>query len=104
MEKWVATTITGLTVKPVVLHGYYSQSYRPGHHNFSESFVFEPALEEGISAQQIFELEAAGVRQIFWHVGGTSVVIKLISQDGKVSDPEGGGGVIGLPGVRPKGN
>ncbi len=103
MEKWVATTITGLTVEPVILHDYYSQTYRPGHHNFSESFVFEPALEEGISASQIAELEAAGVRQIFWHVGGNSTVIKLISQDGKVSDPEGGG-VIGLPGVRPKGN
>jgi hypothetical protein len=85
------------------LHGYYSQTYRPGHHNFSETFVFEPALEEGISAPQIAELEAAGARQIFWHVGGNSTVIKLISRDGKVSDPEGGG-VIGLPGVRPKGN
>ncbi|MCP4847157.1 MAG: hypothetical protein GY899_04325 [Verrucomicrobiaceae bacterium] len=103
MEKWVATTITGLTLVPVVLQGYYSQTYRPGHHNFSESFVFEPALEEGIAARQLAELEAAGVRQIFWHVGGNSTVIKLISADGKVRDPQGGG-VIGIPRVIPGGN
>jgi hypothetical protein len=103
MEKWVATTITGLTLAPMVLQGYYSQTYRPGHHNFSESFVFEPALEEGIPAGQLAELEASGVRQIFWHVGGNSAVIKLISPDGKVRDPQGGG-VIGIPRVIPRGD
>ena len=100
MEKWVATTITGLTATPVILQGYYSQTYRPGHHNFSESFVFEPALEEGIPAGQLAELDASGVRQIFWHVGGNTSVIKLISEEGKVRDPQGGG-VIGIPRVIP---
>lgn len=94
LEKWVATTITGLTTTPLVLQGYYSQTYRPGHHNFSESFVFEPALEEDISPAQIAQLDAAGVRQIFWYVGGNSAVIKLISAEGIVRDP---GGVIGIP-------
>ena len=98
LEKWVATTITGLTATPLVLQGYYSQTYRPGHHNFSESFVFEPALEVGISQGQLDQLEAAGVRQIFWHVGGNTPVIKLISADGSVRDPVGGG-VIGIPRV-----
>ena len=98
LEKWVATTITGLTATPLVLQGYYSQTYRPGHHNFSESFVFEPALEVGISQGQLDQLDAAGVRQIFWHVGGNTPVIKLISADGSVRDP-GGGGVIGIPRV-----
>jgi len=100
MEKWVATTITGLTATPVILQGYYSQTYRPGHHNFSESFVFEPALEAGIPAGQLAELDASGVRQIFWHVGGNTSVIKLISEEGKVRDPQGGG-VIGIPRVIP---
>ncbi len=60
--------------------------------------MFEPALEEGISPAQIAQLEAAGVRQIFWYVGGNSAVIKLISAEGIVRDPEG---VIGIPRVQP---
>jgi len=52
----------GLTSEPVLLHGEYAQTYRPGHHNFSETFVFEPALDPGVSQQQLDELAEAGVR------------------------------------------
>jgi kynureninase len=44
-----------------VLSDYWSQTYRPGHHNFDEFFVFEPALAPGADAAQISELEAAGI-------------------------------------------
>ncbi|EYF01213.1 PEP/pyruvate-binding domain-containing protein [Chondromyces apiculatus] len=63
--KWVETRITGLTSSPIVLTGYFSQTYRPGHHNFSEEFMFEPRLEQGISAALVAELEAQGIRAIY---------------------------------------
>ena len=89
LEKWKQTTITGLTAQPIFLQGYYSETYRPGHHNFSEEFVFEPALEEGISAGQLSELEAANVQQIYWYETGspTHSKIKLVGLDGRVRDP-----------------
>jgi hypothetical protein len=89
LEKWKQTTISGLTTEPIVISGYYSGTYRPGHHNFTEEFVFEPTLEEGIAAGQVTELDAADVRQIYWFESGsqTHAVIKLIGLDGRVRDP-----------------
>ena len=62
LSRFVETSISGLTSEPVLLHGEYAQTYRPGHHNFSETFVFEPALDPGISQQQLDQLAEAGVR------------------------------------------
>lgn len=65
LQQWVETRIEGLTTEPIVLKDYYSQSYRPEHHNFSENFLFEPALEPGISPAIIAELEARNIRYIY---------------------------------------
>ncbi len=65
LVRWVETTITGLTQEPIVLHGWYSQTYRPGHHNFGEYFIFEPRLEAGISQSILDELTAMGVQYIY---------------------------------------
>ncbi len=87
LEKWEQTTITGLTSEPVVLRGYYSQTYRPGHHNFTEDFVFEPRLEEGISAAQLAELEAADVRMIYWTAGSAQPgAMRVIGLNGKLRE------------------
>jgi hypothetical protein len=64
---WVGTTIEGLTSTPITLLGDYSQTYRPGrpgHHNASEDFVFDPWLEPGLSGAQLAELAAANIRAI----------------------------------------
>jgi hypothetical protein len=65
LERWEETTITGLTAEPIVLRGYYSQTYGPSHHNFGEEFVFEPRLEPGLSVDQRNELEAANIRLVY---------------------------------------
>ncbi|MGV3772872.1 MAG: PEP/pyruvate-binding domain-containing protein [Verrucomicrobiales bacterium] len=67
---WVGTTITGLTTEPIRLSGYYSQTYRPGHHNFVEEFIFEPQLETGISAEMVAELRARDIEKIYFYWGG----------------------------------
>lgn len=65
---FVETRIEGLVSVPIVLHGYWSQTYSPEHHNFSENFLFEPRLEEGLPAAVLNELEAAGIRVLHvWH-------------------------------------
>ena len=89
LEKWVQTTITGLTVQPIILKGYYSQTYRPGHHNFWEDFVFEPSLDEELSDSQVSELLKRNVRQVLlftdpWGQGGS---MSFIGLDGKPRDP-----------------
>lgn len=64
LAAWRETIITGFTTAPIVLRSAYAQTYRPGHHNFSEDFVFEPRLEEGLPQEQLDELIAANIRLI----------------------------------------
>jgi hypothetical protein len=66
LSRWVETVIEGYTSEPIVLHGWYSQTYRPGHHNFYEHFLFEPRLEEGISQEILDELRAQDIRLILF--------------------------------------
>ena len=65
LARWQETIIEGLTSEPIVLHGYFSQTYLPGHHNFSEFFIFEPRLEPGISKDLLDELETEDIRMIY---------------------------------------
>jgi hypothetical protein len=62
---WKETQIIGLTPGQIILRGDYAQTYRPGHHNFSEEFIFEPRLEPNLPAQTLLDLEAANVQLIY---------------------------------------
>lgn len=59
--KWESTTLTGLTTEPLVLTGYFSQTYAPNHHNFGGQYIFDPRLEPGVSAASLAELDAANI-------------------------------------------
>jgi hypothetical protein len=61
VDRWTSTGITGIGATPVELVGYFSQTYRPQHHNFDEGFIFDPHLEEGISASILQEWDAMGI-------------------------------------------
>jgi len=65
LVRWVETVITGYTTEPIILHGWYSQTYRPQHHNFSEDFIFEPQLEASLSAELLAELRARDIRVFY---------------------------------------
>jgi hypothetical protein len=58
------TTITGLSSKPIVLRGHFSQSFSTTHHNRQRNFIFEPALEPGIDPGTLAELRAANIKAI----------------------------------------
>ncbi len=64
LKRWGRTTLQGLTAEPIVLEGYYSQTYRPEHHNFIENFLFEPRLEPGISQSILDQLKSRNIRFI----------------------------------------
>jgi hypothetical protein len=78
------TTLTGLTTDPMVLRGYYSQTYRPGHHNFTEEFIFEPRLEPGVPEAALAELAAADILYIHVHAGFEEPVFHAVGFDGKL--------------------
>jgi hypothetical protein len=64
LGKWVQTEIKGLIATPIVLKGWFSQSFRPGHHNFDESFIFEPSLEENLPPAIKQQLEAKDIQAL----------------------------------------
>lgn len=64
LKRWDRTIIEGLTDDPIVLTGYYCQTYRPEHHNLIENFLFEPRLEPGIPAGILQQLRDVNVRLI----------------------------------------
>lgn len=81
LGRWNETVIEGFTAQPITLRGEFSQTYRPGHHNFSEEFIFEPALEEAISASVLAELEAKNVRFIYMLVNFDRSEVQILGLD-----------------------
>ena len=64
LVRFVETRISGLTSQPIELTNYYSQTYHPFHHNFTEEFIFEPRLEPGLPSATLAELNAANIQLI----------------------------------------
>ena len=69
LQQWQQTVITGLTSEPIILTGYYAQTYRPEHHNFFEHFLFEPRLQPDLAPWALNELETQGITQIHVFTG-----------------------------------
>jgi len=90
LVKWDVTTLTGLTSTPIELRGYWSQTYRPGHHNFSEDFVFEPRLEEGLDPTLITELNQQDIAALLVSYGFESLIVDAIGLNGKIRRIVGG--------------
>lgn len=84
LVRFEETTLTGLTAQPIVLRGYYSQTYRPGHHNFTEEFIFEPRLESGVSPETLAELAAADIQYLHIHAGFATPQFHIVGFDGKL--------------------
>jgi hypothetical protein len=94
LAEFVETKISGLTGTPFLLHGYFSQTYKPTRHNFTEEFLFEPALEEELEETVLQELKAKNIKQIYYvrNLFGppgqpVSSKIELIGFDGSRRQP-----------------
>ena len=67
LTSWVETRIEGYTTVPIVLHGWYSQTYTTQRHNGPyDYFLFEPRLEPGISQNTLDELQSQDIRLIYF--------------------------------------
>src|SRR5690606_25194845 len=79
LARFVDTTITGYTSRPIVLQGYYSQTYRPEHHKFGEHFLFEPGLgqglDHGLDADLLAEMRARNSRLMHVNAGYAQTTI-----------------------------
>ncbi|MFM7818053.1 MAG: hypothetical protein ACKPGI_13930, partial [Verrucomicrobiota bacterium] len=64
LVEWRGTTLTGFTREPIRLTGTFSQTYDSIRHNFFEVFLFDPALDPGVSSEVLTELSAANIRRI----------------------------------------
>lgn len=83
--KWEQTEIRGIMEDPIILRGFYSQTYLPGHHNFFESFIFDPKLEQGLSAEVLELLERNNVDKIVCDgEPGSTGSLRIIGVDGKL--------------------
>ncbi len=69
LQAWIETRLTGLTSRPLVLRDEFAQTYRPGHHNFTEDFLFDPHLEPGLDPALLAELRARNIRGLAVRVG-----------------------------------
>jgi hypothetical protein len=85
LVKFESTTITGLLPHPIVLRDYYAQTYRPGHHNFTEEFIFEPALDPDLPVADAIALRNAGIQALYIQAGTAGTPAYIISPDGKLS-------------------
>ena len=88
VDRWVATTIGGLSTEPVELQGYFSQTYRPEHHNFEENFLFDPHLEEGIAPACLAEWDTLGIRALIQPAfpGPGDPPMRVLTTDGRLVD------------------
>lgn len=71
LASWHQTTITGLIPRPIVLRSWWSQTYRPGHHNFTEDFIFDPRLEPGMPPAILHELAQRNIAYLLVRGVGT---------------------------------
>ena len=65
LHHFEGTVITGLTSTPLVLESEFSQTFRAGHHNFVDYFLFVPSLDPNVTTDQRLQLEAQDVYAIY---------------------------------------
>jgi len=70
--RFVETRIEGLTSQPIVLRGYWSQTWEGIHVTDYQQFIFEPRLESGISPQIADELAAQDIAALYLNRSGAA--------------------------------
>ncbi|MFM1945353.1 MAG: hypothetical protein RI897_4335 [Verrucomicrobiota bacterium] len=84
LVRFAQTQISGLTTTPITLTNYYSQTYRPGHHNFTEEFIFEPQLDPNLPHATLTELQTANIQLIHLQLGFVKPTAHILGLDQKL--------------------
>lgn len=91
--RFAESRIEGFTTTPLVLAGYWSQTFNNVHHYNSQEFIFEPRLDPNVTSQQLMELAAADIARIYVHRNGLlNPILMIVGLDGTLrrfsdSDP-----------------
>jgi hypothetical protein len=81
-DRWLSpTTGYGASLPAFTTDSYFARTVQPGHHNFYENILIEPALDPTTSEKTRAALTAANIRQIF-----TYKDLAGVSWDGKTQD------------------
>jgi len=83
VDRWVGTTVSGVVSASFTLDGYFSQTYRPEHHNFAERFIFDPHLEDDISPATLAEWDARGIQALVLEEGFQDIQ-RALTADGQI--------------------
>ncbi len=96
VQAWVQTTITGLTAEPIQLTAEAAQTYHPGHHNFSEEFLFDPFLDPAVPDAVKAELAAKNIRALYTGNATGETQFYALGFDNQLRQLETGGGGKGV--------
>jgi hypothetical protein len=62
---WKGTQVEGIGSTPFTLQNFFSQTYSSRRKNITETFIFDPWLEPGISPDILRQFELSDIRKIF---------------------------------------
>ena len=83
--RFAESRIEGLTSQPLVLRGYWSQTFNDVHHYQSQEFIFEPRLDPNVTSQQRQELAATDIARIYIHRNGLfGPILMIVGLDGNL--------------------
>ncbi len=81
-DRWMApSTVAGGSLPSFSTDSYFARSVLPGHHNFYEMVLIEPALDPALADETRTFLERSNIRQIYTFKDLAGVVIGGDSQD-----------------------
>lgn len=92
LDRWLSpTTGDGGSLPAFSTDSWFGRSLLPGHHNFFESVLIEPALDPALSETTRAEFQAANIRYIYTFkdldIGLTTDDIRYIGFDLRLRDP-----------------
>ena len=92
LDRWLSpSTGGGGTLPAFSTDSYFSRTLLPGHHNFVETVLLEPALDPALSESTRTALNAANIRYIYTFkdldIGMSPDDIRVFGFDNTVRDP-----------------
>jgi hypothetical protein len=91
LDRWLSPSTGGGTLPAFSTDSYFSRTMLPGHHNFVETVLLEPALDPALAETTRAALQAANIRYIYTFkdldIGVSPDDIRCFGFDNSVRDP-----------------
>ena len=95
LDRWLSPAVArGGSLPPFTTDNYFALTLLPGHHNFYETVLIEPALDASVPTETRAALAAANIRFVYTlkdlagvSIGGDAELIRYIGFDGTVRTP-----------------